>query len=445
MVNSLVNRNAENMVLSTVIPQSSSFSPQVHHVHHIHHHHHHRRRHSSSNLEGTSIRQDASTSSLRTYSSIKLLSLNNLNAKQHFLIALCRDLSLLPPILSFFHSLKKAWDLSYKNNVLYSMENKSLTNAFKLFWQTYTTGTNSATNSDSYLLTALITARSSEYLLCSLWCLVSMYLSYSILDSLMVRWIVKYSTLAAILRMFSMSLIFITLELLLLSSLSPQGNYYLHTWIMISCILTGAYIWQSFLTSNLNYVQEKQERTTSDESSGDDLAAVRRGMSNTGIGEEDTQRKKRKKYSKNFKFTKNRQINLYNITVFCVVPVGIASFITMIGLLRNLVIQRLDVEQLERIFRDLHKEWRCEKKDKKTKRTTSPTFFLILIIIIIIIIITFFFQVNHHCYRFHIYQILLSRSFFFLKGLINYRTYSTAQEQYPYSFSILRHFQVRVR
>lgn len=388
MVNSLVNRNAENMVLSTVIPQSSSFSPQVHHVHHIHHHHH-RRRHSSSNLEGTSIRQDASTSSLRTYSSIKLLSLNNLNAKQHFLIALCRDLSLLPPILSFFHSLKKAWDLSYKNNVLYSMENKSLTNAFKLFWQTYTTGTNSATNSDSYLLTALITARSSEYLLCSLWCLVSMYLSYSILDSLMVRWIVKYSTLAAILRMFSMSLIFITLELLLLSSLSPQGNYYLHTWIMISCILTGAYIWQSFLTSNLNYVQEKQERTTSDESSGDDLAAVRRGMSNTGIGEEDTQRKKRKKYSKNFKFTKNRQINLYNITVFCVVPVGIASFITMIGLLRNLVIQRLDVEQLERIFRDLHKEWRCEKKNEKTKRTTSPTFFLILIIIIII---TFFFS-----------------------------------------------------
>ena len=53
-----------------------------------------------------------------------------------------------------------------------------------------------------------------------------------------------------------------------------------------------------------------------------------------------------------FSFSTKRTIDLYNITVFCVVPVGLASFITMVGLLRNLFIQRLDVEQLARILQD---------------------------------------------------------------------------------------------
>lgn len=105
---------------------------------------------------------------------------------------------------------------------------------------------------------------------------------------------------------------------MLLASLSPNGDYYLHTWILISCVLTGAYIWQNYITSNLNY----------------------------GVNMD--QEKPRRKY---LRFSKKRTIDLYNITVFCVVPVGLASFITMIGLLRNLVIQRLDVEQLGRMLR----------------------------------------------------------------------------------------------
>ncbi|XP_003670809.2 Eos1p NDAI_0F02480, partial [Naumovozyma dairenensis CBS 421] len=202
----------------------------------------------------------------KVYTSIKTLSLNHLTAKQHLLMAICRDVSLLPPIIYIFASLRKAWDISFETTItLY--EPQSLKETLTAFWQTYIftnitfslgidnkNGNDTSFNAGENItfLTALITARASEHFLCSLWCLVSLYLTYAILDSLMVRWIVKYSTVAAIMRMFSMSLILITLELLLVASLSPEQDYFLHTWILISCILTVVYIWQSYLTSDLN-------------------------------------------------------------------------------------------------------------------------------------------------------------------------------------------------
>ncbi|CCF60147.1 hypothetical protein KAFR_0J00790 [Kazachstania africana CBS 2517] len=209
------------------------------------------------------------------FTSMKTLSLNRLTAKQHLFMALCRDVSLLPPIIYLFKSLNQTYQTIYQQQI----------------------------TTDLY---DFIGPRASEHLLCSIWCFVSLYLSYVILDSLMVRWIVKYSTVAAILRMFSMSLILVTFEYMLLASLSPNNDYFLHTWILISCVLTGAYIWQNYLTSDLNY----------------------------------------KHFKDKFQWNKKKTIDLYNIIVFCVVPVGIASFITMLGLLRILFIGRLDIQQV---------------------------------------------------------------------------------------------------
>ncbi|BAO41433.1 N-glycosylation protein EOS1 [Kluyveromyces marxianus DMKU3-1042] len=193
----------------------------------------------------------------------------------------------------------------------------------------------------------------------------------------MVRWIIKYATVAAIFRMFSMSLVMVCSELLLTAAMSPSGEYHLHTWILISCLLTGVYIWQSFITSNLIYgnghghdhdhadadlrssksqpdADSLQELANSDESDGTNTAALSFTTAST------TPSSKRKKGSSSsssslqhfqLRWSKRRRLDLYKVIVFCVVPVGFTSFLTMIVLLRNLFIQRLDVEHMERLLR----------------------------------------------------------------------------------------------
>lgn len=84
----------------------------------------------------------------------------------------------------------------------------------------------------------------------------------------------------------------------LVSILSPDTTYRLHVWILISCILTVAYTVQNFVTSNVSL-----ER-------------------------------------------KRRSVDLYNIAVFAVVPVGLASFITMLGLMRSIMILQYQYEDL---------------------------------------------------------------------------------------------------
>ncbi|KAG0662579.1 hypothetical protein C6P45_001089 [Maudiozyma exigua] len=337
------------------------------------------------------------------YMSIKTLSLNNLTAKQHMLMALCRDVSLLPPLYYSFTSMKKCFHIIMMDSPIVKLyEPQSFRETLTRFWQTYMLNNNlttvveiieSTTTSShnvatptsetilntvtpgSLVIESLITARASEYIFCALWCLVALYLSYAILDSLMVRWIVKYSTVAAILRMFSMSLIFVSFELLLLNSLSPENNYFLHTWILISCILTCGYIWQSYLTSDLNYIRRTDDLITinkklSSSDTPDDTILVSNSINDSDsqndldsdssdsnsnsiiVGPKKKKSSKDKLTSSSFKFNTKRTIDLYNITVFCVVPVGLASFITMVGLLRNLFIQRLDIEQLARIVQE---------------------------------------------------------------------------------------------
>ncbi|GME97940.1 unnamed protein product [Ambrosiozyma monospora] len=51
-----------------------------------------------------------------------------------------------------------------------------------------------------------------------------------------------------------------------------------------------------------------------------------------------------KNSKKKGKQTIRRTVDLYNITVFAVVPIGVASFFTMVGLIRLLVIVRLEID-----------------------------------------------------------------------------------------------------
>lgn len=138
--------------------------------------------------------------------------------------------------------------------------------------------------------------RSSELFMAGIWCAVSGFLSYAVLDGLMVRWIVTYSTPATIVRMFSCACLNIAMIQVLFSVFAPGQTYLLHIWILISCILTIAYIVQNFVTSNLALEH------------------------------------------------KSRSVDLYNITVFAVVPVGVASFLTMMNLLWCLMILRIDLQ-----------------------------------------------------------------------------------------------------
>lgn len=208
---------------------------------------------------------------------LKILGLNFLNARQHLALAICRDCVLILPLYHAFTCFKTTYYLDHNKSTEPNIDIKTL------------------------IIEQLISPGSSEHFIAGIWCLVAAYLSFAVLDGLLVRWIVTYQTSAAILRVLSMSLLIITIEQATLAIFSPGGTYSLHTWILISLILTGAYILQTFVTSNLDLKNE----------------------------------------------TKARSVDYYNITVYAVVPVGLASFVSMIALLRALLILRLDVENKE--------------------------------------------------------------------------------------------------
>lgn len=411
----------------------------------------------------------SSSSSNSTYVALRNLSLQNLNAAQHFLLAMGRDISFIVPILGLINSIKKAWDLnmntlqkypdiedmpnfyktmfyiqqqdtknlylfwqhlfnnqieSYQNNTINLLQNwknfmnylnltepsllnttkngnnnnnnnnmtintmfhgnnnnsnsscpffnsstntYNSTNAYSNISQNSNSNNNISYNANDFkslndirpsYLSAIIRGRSSEFLMCGLWCIVSMYLTYVTLDALMVRWITIYSTTAAILRMVSISLLLIIIELFILKTLSNEpivsngknfkfgGENSLHAWIFISCVLTGVYIWQSFWTSFLQqqkrknghiYEEEKKEKDEINQQNGSIIKPFTTTL-------------------QFWKYTLKKHLDLYSIIVFAVVPVGFASFLTMIVLLRNLVIQRMDVEQLEKVWYEINKE-----------------------------------------------------------------------------------------
>ncbi|KAK9365936.1 N-glycosylation protein-domain-containing protein [Lipomyces kononenkoae] len=135
-------------------------------------------------------------------------------------------------------------------------------------------------------------ARSLELVLAALWAVVSAYLFYAFIDGLMLRWLVMYSSPATILRLLSINTLMAAITRLVLTTLAEDPVNLLPTWILIACILTAAYAIQNFVTSNIAI----EERA--------------------------------------------RRVDIYHIAVFAVVPVGIASFITMLGLIRSIMVIR---------------------------------------------------------------------------------------------------------
>ncbi|ODV85288.1 hypothetical protein CANARDRAFT_189160, partial [[Candida] arabinofermentans NRRL YB-2248] len=214
--------------------------------------------------------------------SLKELGLKRLNPRQHTAVAICRDFSLII-IMKYLYTL---WKSCY----------------FMINDDSYNSNSNNNYNSLNFT-----TVRASEFFLAGIWCIVSGYLSYSILDGLMVRWIVMYAISAAVVRMLSMSLFIIMLvELISFMFNTIDNDYCLPTWILISCVMTLIYIIQNFVTSNLRLDEHL-------------------------------------KHLKVKELKIKRTVDLYNLTVFAVLPIGIASFITMIGLLRLLLILRLEI------------------------------------------------------------------------------------------------------
>lgn len=133
---------------------------------------------------------------------------------------------------------------------------------------------------------------SSDLLLPGVWCLVSSYMTYLALDGMMVRWIVMYSPVAAIIRTLACIIVnFVWIHFV--TRFSGASTIDLQIWILISCMSTAVYILQTFITSNIA------------------TRAV------------------------------DRTLNLFHIAVYAVVPIGLASFITMIALIRTLMLVQL--------------------------------------------------------------------------------------------------------
>lgn len=122
----------------------------------------------------------------------------------------------------------------------------------------------------------------------TMWCLVSSYLSFAFTDGMMLRWLFSYGPVATLVRLLVLNVFNYYITTSILSVADGKSKFVLPAWIFISVLFTGAYCVQDWLTSNI---------------------AV--------IGRENAK----------------RRLNFLEVAVFCVVPVGLASFFTMIMLL----------------------------------------------------------------------------------------------------------------
>lgn len=263
------------------------------------------------------------------HSSLKEIGLKRLTPRQHFTVAISRDISLV----LILKNLLIFWTKWYKM-IMSPSQNSSWT----AVWAT-------------------------EFFLAGIWCLVSALLSYCILDGLMARWMVMYTLQGAVIRILSISLLIISLiELLNYMFNNSKNEFCLAAWIIISCVLTFIFIVQNYVTSNLRLNEILLRNTKPEKNSGESLDDASNGSSTdrmgpvaspiTGSGSlhrriDHTLRREStgscaESHKEKFK-RPHRTVDLYNLTVFAVVPIGVASFITMCGLVRLVVILRLDI------------------------------------------------------------------------------------------------------
>lgn len=254
--------------------------------------------------------------------------------------------------------------------------------------------------------TSALTLPILQLLLISLWCTVCGYLAYSVLEGLMDRWLVTYATPAVIVRLLSSAVLNILLsrsvvqamgpgmsagvskEILLeelvgasagvastraafsgmasSSSSSSSGrlvgglNQRLRAWILLSCILTIAYAVQNYFASNLvleksQNRQNKQQAATTTKllnkqdtlktqvDQVDQVNQEKETRENGGMGVRKENEEKQKKAGRGGR----RSVDLYNLAVFAVVPIGMASFLTMLGMMKSILLLQCQYELLE--------------------------------------------------------------------------------------------------
>ncbi|BFZ58030.1 hypothetical protein PYCC9005_005088 [Savitreella phatthalungensis] len=137
-----------------------------------------------------------------------------------------------------------------------------------------------------------------------LWCCVASYLSFSVTDGLMLRWMFNYGPRACLVRLLTLDAFNYYITHFMIGT-AKRFNLLLPAWILISCLLTMAYIIQDWLTSHI--ARQRPRRRLS--------GAERSARDEPDHELEDEEH--------------DRFVNLLEVCIFCVVPVGFASFVTM--------------------------------------------------------------------------------------------------------------------
>ncbi|EPY50890.1 N-glycosylation protein [Schizosaccharomyces cryophilus OY26] len=133
----------------------------------------------------------------------------------------------------------------------------------------------------------------------ALWTIVSGYLSFVLTTGFLLKWLIHYSIGPTIIRLLSLNVINFSFVSLSVNFITHGDNsLLLPAWIAISCFQTASYIVQDWITSPIT-------RTVPFPSSS----------------------------SANTSLSSRHNLDFLEITVFAVVPVGIASFFTMLMLL----------------------------------------------------------------------------------------------------------------
>ncbi|KAG4301563.1 hypothetical protein PCANB_001742 [Pneumocystis canis] len=181
-------------------------------------------------------------------------------------LRICCFFSVVPSCYWAFKSIRNAYPLTHTQRIYdaYTTHTQYIYDAFEIYrrrihlWETCMTG---------------------------IWLFICAILSYRLTDGLLLRWIVKYSPKAILIRMMSLNMINVYFTTWLMSSSNAFQRLVFS--IFMACIFACAYIIQNYITSDILLF---------------------------GIT----------------KMQPTRQLNLAEIGVFTVVPIGLASFITMI-------------------------------------------------------------------------------------------------------------------
>lgn len=325
----------------------------------------------SKKKKGKSLSTDKGKFKNNSMKTLKSMVFAFMNPTQHIMLALCRDIPLWCCLYYMFIYFCEAYRLMSSQSLqpmIFKISNKTREDIMKDYHR--------------ILMQNLVTTRSSEYFITGIWCFVSSFIVYSILDGLIVRWIVIYSVHAAIVRMCSISVCIVAFIRVTLLICSPTNLYLLHTWIFISCCFTACYIIQNFFVQDLD---NKIIKINNGNQSND---LNPNGLSTNNLNTNSTAQNNKQNSEKNdtitsdavyaeirgipklifkFKFIlssllngnllRNRTaqlrtswkiFNYYNIIIYAVMPIGVASFITMIVLLRNILILKLDIETISK-------------------------------------------------------------------------------------------------